>query len=145
MFADFKKFVMRGNVMDLAVGVIIGAAFGGVVKSLVDDILMPPLGLLMGKVDFSNLFINLSGNEGIKSVAQAKAAGIATINYGLFLNTVVNFLIVVFAIFMVVQRVNKMMPKQEAPVTTKDCPHCLNKVPMAATKCGFCTSELSEK
>lgn len=144
MISEFKKFILRGNVLDLAVGVIIGAAFGGIVKSLVDDVLMPPLGLLMGKVDFSNLFINLSGNESIKTVAQAKAAGVATINYGIFINNVINFIIVAFAIFLLIKQVGKMMPKEEAPAVNKECPYCLNKIPVNATKCGFCTSDFNK-
>ena len=144
MISEFKKFIMRGNVLDLAVGVIIGAAFGGIVKSLVDDVLMPPLGLIMGKVDFSNLFINLSDNTTIKTVAQAKAAGVATINYGIFINTIINFIIVAFAIFVLIKQVSKCMPKEEAPVVNKECPHCLNKIPVNATKCGFCTSDFNK-
>lgn len=145
MLEELKKFILRGNVLDLAVGVIIGAAFGGIVKSLVDDILMPPLGLVLGKVDFSNLFINLSGNDKVTSVAVAKSLGAPTINYGIFLNQIINFLIIATAVFLVVKQVNKLMPKAETPATTKECPHCLNKIPLAATKCGFCTSELEKQ
>ena len=144
MFEELKKFMLRGNVLDLAVGVIIGGAFGGIVKSLVDDVLMPPLGLLLGKVDFSNLFINLSGNDKVTSVAAAKAMGAPTINYGIFLNHIINFLIIATAVFLIVRQVNRLMPKEAAPVTTKECPYCLNKVPMGASKCGFCTSDLEK-
>ena len=139
MFKEFKEFAMRGNVLDLAVGVIIGAAFGKIVASLVDDVLMPPLGKLLGRVNFSDLFINLS-DKAYESLAAAKAAGAPTLNYGNFINTIINFLIVAFAIFMVVKTVNKWMPKAPAPVTTKDCPQCAMAIPVAAKKCGHCTS-----
>jgi large conductance mechanosensitive channel len=136
---EFKEFAMRGSVLDLAVGVIIGAAFGKVVSSLVDDVLMPPLGRLIGHVDFSSLFINLT-NVHYDSLAAAKAAGAATLNYGLFLNTIINFIIVAFAVFLLVRSVNKWMPKPPAPVTTKACPQCAMQIPVAAKKCGHCTS-----
>jgi large conductance mechanosensitive channel len=142
MFKEFKEFIMRGNVLDLAVGIVIGAAFGKIVTSLVTDILMPPIGVVMGKVDFSNLFIDLSGH-GYPSVAAAKAAGAATINYGLFLNTLVDFLIVAFVIFLVVKQANRM--KRPAPVaaaTTKECPFCHTNIPIPATRCPNCTSQL---
>jgi len=139
VFKEFKEFAMRGNVLDLAVGVIIGAAFGKIVASLVDDVLMPPLGKLLGRVNFSDLFINLS-DKAYESLAAAKAAGAPTLNYGNFINTIINFLIVAFAIFMVVRTVNKWMPKPPAPVTTKDCPQCAMAIPVAAKKCGHCTS-----
>jgi len=139
VFKEFKEFAMRGNVLDLAVGVIIGAAFGKIVASLVDDVLMPPLGKLLGRVNFSDLFINLS-DKAYESLAAAKAAGAPTLNYGNFINTIINFLIVAFAIFMVVKTVNKWMPKPSAPVTTKDCPQCAMAIPVAARKCGHCTS-----
>jgi large conductance mechanosensitive channel len=142
MFKEFKEFIMRGNVLDLAVGIVIGAAFGKIVTSLVTDILMPPIGVVMGKVDFSNLFIDLSGH-GYPSVAAAKAAGAATINYGLFLNTLVDFLIVAFVIFLVVKQANRL--KRPAPVaaaTTKECPFCHTNIPIAATRCPNCTSQL---
>ena len=142
MFKEFKAFVMRGNVLDMAVGIIIGAAFGKIVGSLVEDIIMPPIGLLLGKVDFSNLFINLSGKD-VSTVAAAKAAGAATINYGIFFNTVLNFLIVALAIFLVVRMVAKMQkPAPTAAPTAKDCPYCLSSVPLKATRCGHCTSDL---
>ncbi|HTB92428.1 MAG TPA: large-conductance mechanosensitive channel protein MscL [Candidatus Sulfotelmatobacter sp.] len=139
MLKEFKEFAMRGSVLDLAVGVIIGAAFGKIVSSLVDDILMPPIGQLLGKVNFSDLFINLSGTH-FDSVQAAKTAGKATLNYGNFINTVINFLIVAFTIFVVVRIVNRWMPKPPAPVTTKDCPQCAMAIPLAAKKCGHCTS-----
>ena len=139
MLKEFKEFAMRGSVLDLAVGVIIGAAFGKVVSSLVDDVLMPPLGRLIGHVDFSGLFINLT-NVHYNSLAAAKADGAATLNYGLFLNTIINFIIVAFAVFLLVRSVNKWMPKPPAPVTTKACPQCAMQIPVAAKKCGHCTS-----
>jgi large conductance mechanosensitive channel len=142
MLKDFKAFVMRGSVLDLAVGVIIGASFGKIVSSFVEDILMPPVGLLLGHVDFSNLFVNLSGKD-VTTVAAAKAAGAATFNYGIFLNNIINFVIVAFAVFMVVRLVMKM-EKQPAPVaaTAKDCPFCLSSIPIKATRCAHCTSDL---
>jgi large conductance mechanosensitive channel len=139
VFKEFKEFAMRGSVLDLAVGVIIGAAFGKVVSSFVDDVLMPPLGRLIGKVDFSNLFINL-GEAHYDTLAAAKAAGAPTLNYGNFLNTIINFIIVAFAIFLLVRAVNKWLPKPPAPVTTKDCPQCAMPIPVSAKKCGHCTS-----
>ncbi|HKN25039.1 MAG TPA: large conductance mechanosensitive channel protein MscL [Candidatus Acidoferrum sp.] len=139
MFKEFKEFAMRGSVLDLAVGVIIGAAFGKVVSSLVDDVLMPPLGRIIGKVDFSNLFINL-GETHYDTLVAAKAAGAPTLNYGNFLNTIINFLIVAFAIFLLVRAVNKWLPKPPPPVTTKDCPQCAMPIPVSAKKCGHCTS-----
>ena len=144
MLKDFKDFVMRGNVLDLAVAVIIGAAFGKIVTLLVSDILMPPLGLIIGNVDFSNLFINLSSVP-YQSLAAAKAAGAATINYGVFLNAVVNLLIVAFVIFLLIRAVARLKRKEEAPPaapTTRECPYCLSNVPVRATRCAFCTSEL---
>jgi len=142
VFKEFKEFAMRGSVLDLAVGVIIGAAFGKIVASLVDDVLMPPLGRLIGHVDFSNLFISLSDKH-FDTLAAAKAAGAPTLNYGNFINTIINFLIVAFAIFIAVRAVNKWMPKPvppAPPVTTKDCPQCAMPIPVAAKKCGHCTS-----
>ena len=144
MLKDFKDFVMRGNVLDLAVAVIIGAAFGKIVSLLVSDILMPPLGLVVGNVDFSNLFINLSSVP-YQSLAEAKAAGAATINYGVFLNAVVNLLIVAFAIFLLIRAVARLRRREEAPPTapaTRECPYCLSNVPVRAIRCAFCTSEL---
>jgi large conductance mechanosensitive channel len=136
---EFKEFAMRGSVLDLAVGVIIGVAFGKVVSSLVDDVIMPAIGRLLGHVDFSNLFINLS-DKSYASLAAAKAAGAPTLNYGNFLNTIINFLIVAFAVFLLVRAVNKWMPKPAAPVTTRHCPQCAMPIPVAAKKCGHCTS-----
>lgn len=144
MLKEFKEFAMRGNVLDMAVGIIVGAAFGGIVTSLVNDVLMPPIGLLLGKVDFSNLFITLAGQQ-YTSVAQAKAAGAATINYGVFLNTVINFVIVAFAVFLLVRQVNRLRRQPEpalAAPTTKDCPYCFSSIPIKATRCAHCTSEL---
>lgn len=138
MLKEFKEFAMRGSVLDLAVGVIIGAAFGKVVSSFVEDVLMPPIGRLLGHVDFSSLFINLSGTS-YASLADAKAHGAATLNYGIFLNTIINFVIVAFAVFLLVRSVNKWLPKPPAPVTTKDCPQCAMPIPLAAKKCGHCT------
>jgi len=149
MLKEFKEFAMRGNVMDMAIGIVIGAAFSPIVGSLVGDVLMPPIGLLLGNVDFSNLFFVLK--EGLtagpySSVGVAKAAGAVTINYGLFINTIINFLIVAFAIFMMIRVINKMKREQPAPAaapTTKDCPSCLMTVPIKATKCGHCTSPIA--
>ena len=147
MLKEFREFIMRGNVIDLAVGVIIGAAFGGVVTSLVNDVIMPPIGLALGQVDFKDLFVLLK--EGTTpgpyaTVAAAKAAGAVTLNWGAFVNTVINFLIVGFAIFMIVRAVNKIHKKPEpAPAApTKECPYCLSSVPLKATRCAHCTSEL---
>lgn len=144
MFQEFKKFIMRGNVMDMAVGIIIGAAFGKIVASLVADVLMPPLGLVLGHVDFSNLFISLSG-EHFASLADAKKAGAATINYGIFLNTILEFLIIAFALFIIIRAFNKLTVKPpEAPAgpTTKDCPYCFSAIAIKATRCPHCTSDL---
>ena len=149
MLKEFKEFAMRGNVVDMAVGIIIGAAFGSIVKSLVADVIMPPIGLLLGNVDFSNLFIVLK--EGsvagpFASLAEAQKAGAVTMNYGLFANTVISFIIVAFAVFMLIRALNKLQREEEAPPeepTTKECPHCLSTVPIKATRCGHCTSELT--
>ena len=143
MLKEFKQFAMRGNVLDMAVGIIIGAAFGQIVTSFVQDVLMPPIGRLLGHVDFSNLFVNLSGTH-YPTIAAAKAAGAATLNYGLFLNTIINFLIVSFAVFLLVRQVNRLAPKPApAPAATRDCPYCLSAIPLKATKCAHCTSQLS--
>ena len=145
MYNEFKTFIMRGSVVDLAVGVVIGGAFGKIVGSFVEDILMPPIGLLLGRADFSNLFINLSSNN-YPSVAAAKAAGAATLNYGIFINNIINFLIIAFAIFVLVKQINRM--QQPAPAeapATKDCPYCLSTIPLNATKCAHCTSSLNSK
>jgi large conductance mechanosensitive channel len=144
MFREFREFAMRGNVVDLAVGIIIGAAFGKIVTSLVNDIIMPPFGLLLGRVDFSNLFINLSG-QSFASLAEAKAAGAPTINYGVFLNTVMDFVIVAFAIFLLVRFINRLSRQREATPTvptTRECPFCLSMIPLRATRCPQCTSTL---
>jgi large conductance mechanosensitive channel len=142
VFKEFKEFAMRGSVLDLAVGVIIGAAFGKIVASLVDDIIMPPIGRLIGGADFSNLFINLKEGPHYDTIAAAKAAGMPTLNYGSFINNIINFLIIAFTIFLVVRAVNRWMPKPAAPVTAKDCPYCAMPIPIAAKKCGHCTSAI---
>ncbi len=143
MLKEFKAFVMRGNVLDLAVAVIIGGVFGKIVSSLVNDVLMPPIGALMGKVDFSSLFLNLS-TETFASLAEAQKAGAPVIKYGLFINTVIDFIIVSFVIFLVVRMANRLQQKPAAPAepTTKECPYCLSTVPIKATRCAHCTSEL---
>lgn len=144
MLKDFKDFIMKGNVLDMAVGVIIGAAFGKIVSSMVTDLLMPPIGLLMGGVDFSSLFINL-GQTPYTTLAEAQAAGAPTINYGLFLNNVINFLIVAAVIFLLVRQVAKLTPKPAAKPaaapTTKDCRFCLSAVPIKATRCAHCSAD----
>ncbi len=148
MFKEFKAFIMRGNVLDLAVAVVIGGAFGKIVASFVNDILMPPLGMLLGKVDFSNLYLNLSGGH-YASLAEAQAAGAVTVNYGVFVNAVVNFLIVAFAVFLVVRVANRMQHREEAAPapppapTTKTCPFCHTEIPIKATRCPHCTSQLA--
>ena len=144
MFKEFKEFAVRGNVLDLAIGVILGAAFGKIVTSLVDDILMPPLGMLLGNADFTNLFVSLNGQH-YASLAQAKAAGAPTLNYGLFLNSLVSFLLVAFAVFLVVRAVNRMRRGEEKPAVApvvKECPYCLSSIPVKATRCPQCTSDL---
>ena len=145
MWTEFREFIARGNVFDLAVGIVIGAAFASVVDSFVKDILMPPIGLLTGGVDFSDLFINLSG-ERYASLAEATEAGAATINYGIFINNVISFLLVAFAVFLLVRRYNELRRKTEsepAAPTEKECPHCRFKIPVGATRCAHCTSELA--
>jgi large conductance mechanosensitive channel len=142
MLKEFKDFIMRGNVLDLAVAVIIGGSFGKIVTSFVNDIVMPPIGLLLGKVNFSNLFIDLSG-QGYTSLADAQAAGAPTLNYGLFINTVIDFVIVAFVIFLVIKGVNSLKkPAPAAAPTTKACPQCATEIPLAAKRCPHCTSEL---
>lgn len=144
MLKEFKKFISRGNVIDLAVGIVIGAAFTSVVKSLVDDIIMPPIGLLTGGVDFSELYINLSG-EHYPSLTAASAAGAPLIRYGVFLNNVISFLIVAFAVFLLVRAYNRILPPPPPPPpSTKPCPFCCEPVALNATRCGHCTSELGE-
>jgi large conductance mechanosensitive channel len=145
MLKEFKEFAMRGNVMDMAVGIIIGAAFGKIVSSLVKDVIMPPIGKLMGGVDFTNLFVSLTDQK-FATLAAAQKAGAATINYGVFINTVLDFIIVAFAIFMVIRGMNQLKRKEEeapAEPTTKDCPYCLSTIPIKATRCGHCTSEVT--
>jgi len=145
MWKDFKAFAMKGNVIDMAVGIVIGVAFGKIITSLVNDVIMPPLGLLLGKLDFSNLFINISGKP-LTSLAEAKALGAATINYGLFLNTVIDFLIVALAIFIVIKQLNRFKAKpQPAAPDTKECGFCFTSIPIKATRCPNCTSVLDEK
>jgi large conductance mechanosensitive channel len=142
MWKEFKQFIARGNVVDLAVGVIIGAAFGKIVTSFVNDILMPPIGLLLGNVDFTNLFITLSGGA-YATLEEAQAAGAATINYGLFINTIIDFLIVAFVIFLLIKQVNRLKkPAPAAEPATKECPYCLSEIPIKATRCPHCTSEI---
>jgi large conductance mechanosensitive channel len=149
MVKEFKEFVMRGNVVDMAVGIVIGAAFGTIVKSLVDDVLMPPIGLLLGNVDFANLFITL--REGAKaagpyaSLAAAKQAGAVTLNLGIFINTIISFIIIAFAVFMVIKGINRMKREQETTAgepTTKECPFCFTTIPIQASRCPHCTSQI---
>jgi large conductance mechanosensitive channel len=148
MLKEFKEFVLRGNVLDMAVGIIIGAAFGTIVASLVKDIIMPPIGLLLGGVDFTNLFILLRAGSPAApyaSLADAQAAGAVTINYGVFINAVVSFLIVAFVVFLLIRSINRLRREEEAPPaepTTKECPYCLSTIPIKATRCAHCTSEL---
>ena len=148
MLKEFKEFIMRGNVVDMAVGIIIGAAFGTIVKSLVSDIIMPPIGLLLGNVDFSNLFILLKEGKmagPFATLADAQKVGAVTLNYGMFINTIISFLIVAYAVFLLIRIINKYKRQAEAPPpvpTTKECPYCLLAIPIKATRCGHCTSEL---
>lgn len=145
MLKEFKEFALRGNVVDMAVGIIIGAAFGTIVKSLVSDVIMPPIGLLLGKVDFSNLFVVLKhGTTGgpYASLAEAQAAGAVTINFGLFINTIISFIIVAFSVFFLIRSINRLKRKEApAEITTKECPYCLSTIPINATRCPHCTSE----
>jgi large conductance mechanosensitive channel len=148
MFKEFKEFAMKGSMVDMAVGIIIGAAFGTIISSLVADIIMPPIGLLLGNVDFANLFVLLKEGKvpgPYGSLAIAKAAGAVTLNYGVFINTIVSFLIVAFSVFLIVRNINKLRRQEEASPTvptTKECPYCLSVIPIKAVKCGHCTSEL---
>ena len=150
MMKEFKDFAMRGNVVDMAVGIIIGAAFGTIVNSLVKDVIMPPIGLALGNVDFSNLFAVIKGGSvpgPYATIADAANAGAISINYGVFINTIINFLIVAFAVFLLIRMINKAKaaaekPAPEAAPTTKACPYCLSTIPVKATKCAFCASEL---
>jgi len=146
MWKEFREFAMKGNVVDLAIGVVIGGAFGKIVTSLVNDLIMPLVGLLLGRIDFSNLFINLSGDH-YNTIAEAKKAGAATLNYGMFLNSVLDFLIVAFSIFIVIRQLNKLRKnkeevKKEEAVTTKECPYCISSIPLEAKRCPACTSQL---
>jgi large conductance mechanosensitive channel len=141
MFKEFKEFAVRGNVIDMAVGIVIGAAFGRIVSSFVNDVLMPPIGMLMGKMDFSNLFVTLGGPT-YATLAEAEAAGAPTLRYGLFINSIIDFLIVAFAIFLVVQQMNRLKRKPPEDPTTKECPYCVSQIPLGATRCPSCTSEL---
>jgi len=148
MFKEFKEFAMRGNVVDMAVGIIIGAAFGTIVNSVLSDIIMPPIGLFLGNVDFSGLFIVLKEGKiagPYVSPTAAKAAGAVTVNYGIFVNTVINFLIVAFSVFLLIRYINKLKKEEKAPPpvpTTKECPYCLSIIPINATRCAHCTSQL---
>ncbi|HIE57036.1 MAG TPA: large-conductance mechanosensitive channel protein MscL [Anaerolineales bacterium] len=148
MLKEFKEFIMRGNVIDMAVGIIIGAAFGAIIKSLVGDILMPVFGLLLGGADFTNLFIVLregSSPAPYGTLAAAQEAGAVTMNYGLFFNAIVSFLLVAFAIFLLIRTINRMRKEEEAPSaepTTKECPYCFTEIPLQATRCPHCTSEI---
>jgi len=149
MMKDFKEFALRGNVLDMAVGIIIGAAFATIVKSLVEDIIMPPIGLLLGNVDFTNLFVVIK--QGVTAgpyaaLLDAKEAGAVSINYGVFINHIITFLIIAFCVFMIVRNFMKLQKKKEEPAaepTTKECPHCFSTIPIKATRCAFCTSQLS--
>jgi large conductance mechanosensitive channel len=141
MLKEFRDFAMRGNVIDLAVGVIIGGAFGKIITSFVSDVLMPPFGLVLGRVDFSNLFLSLNG-QSYKTIAEAQAAGAPTLNYGLFLNATIDFLIVAFVIFLLIRTINRMQKPAPAALTTKDCPYCFSAIPIKATRCPQCTSQI---
>ena len=144
MFKEFKEFALRGSVLDLAIGIIIGGAFGKIVTSLVNDILMPPIGLILGKVNFANLYLNLSGKP-YASLADAQAAGAATINYGIFINDIIDFIIVAFVIFLIIRQVNRFARKPVAPAepTTRECPYCFTEISVKASRCPNCTSELN--
>ncbi|HEV2356288.1 MAG TPA: large-conductance mechanosensitive channel protein MscL [bacterium] len=141
MLKEFREFAMRGNLLDMAIGIILGAAFGRIISSLVNDIVMPPIGLALGGLDFANLFVTLKGGP-YPSVAAAKAAGAPTINYGVFINTIIDFVIVAFVIFLVIRQVNRMRRQPAAAPTTKPCPYCLSAIPLGAVRCPNCTSDL---
>jgi large conductance mechanosensitive channel len=149
MLKEFKEFALRGNVVDMAIGIVIGAAFGTIVTSLVDDIITPPIGLLLGRVDFSNLYVLLKAGDPAPpyaSLADAQAAGAVTINYGLFISTVIGFLIVAFVVFLIIRGINRIRREEEAPPeepTTKECPYCFSEISIQATRCAYCTSELA--
>jgi large conductance mechanosensitive channel len=151
VFKEFKEFAVKGNVVDMAVGIIIGAAFGAIVKSLVSDMIMPPIGLILGNVDFSNLFVVLKEGAAAApyvSLAEAQKAGAVTINYGLFVNAVISFVIVAFAVFLLIRSINRLKRQEEAPpaeATTKECQYCYSAIPIKATRCPNCTSELTQK
>ena len=148
MLKEFREYAMRGNVLDMAVGIIIGAAFGAIIKSMVADVIMPPIGMLLGNVDFTNLYVIMQAGVPVgpyASLTAAQEAGAVTLNYGLFLNTIVNFLIVAFAIFVLIRSINRLQREEEAPPPdpiTKDCPFCFTEIPIKATRCPHCTSEL---
>jgi large conductance mechanosensitive channel len=147
MLKEFKEFAVRGNVIDMAVGIILGTAFGAIVKSLVSDVIMPPIGLALGNVDFANLFLTLKVGDPAgpyASLADAQAAGAVTINYGFFVNTIISFIIIAFVVFLLIRYINRLKREEEAPPepTTKDCPYCLSSIPIKATRCPQCTSEL---
>jgi large conductance mechanosensitive channel len=145
MFKEFKEFAIKGNAMDMAIGIIIGAAFGAIVKSMVDDVIMPPIGLLLGNVDFSNLFIVLKAGKdaaaSLTTLAQAKAAGAVTLNYGAFINVIVSFIIISFTVFLLIKAINRFKKASE-PSNTRDCPYCLLSIPKKASRCSHCTSEI---
>lgn len=149
MLKEFKEFAMRGNVVDMAVGIIIGVAFGAIIGSFVADVLMPPIGLLLGHVDFSNVFVVLKHGAmpgPYASLAAAKQAGAVTLNVGIFINTIISFLIIAFAVFLVIRSINRLKKKEEAPApvpTTKECPFCYSAIPLKATRCPHCTSQLA--
>ncbi len=143
---EFKEFAVRGNVIDMAIGILVGAAFGKIVSSLVEDIIMPPIGIITGKIDFSNLYINLSGGA-YKTLAEAKAAGAATINYGIFINNVISFLVVAMCVFLLVKQINNLRRREDAESiapTQRSCPHCFSSISIKATRCPLCTSQLGE-
>jgi large conductance mechanosensitive channel len=145
MLKEFKEFVMRGSVIDMAVGIIIGAAFGTIIKSLVDDVIMPPIGLLLGNIDFSNLFAVLKVGKvpgPYETLALAKAAGAVTVNYGFFINTIITFLIVAFCVFILIKNINKMQKEVPVDATTKECPYCISVIPIQAKRCPHCTSQM---
>ena len=147
MLKEFKAFAMRGNMVDMAVGIIIGAAFGAIVKSMVDDVIMPPIGLVLGNVDFSNLFLILKAGKSAgpyASLAEAKAAGAVTLNYGVFINTVVSFLIVAFAVFLLIRQMNVLKQQEVPEEKTRECPYCVSRVAIGAVRCPYCTSELKK-
>jgi large conductance mechanosensitive channel len=148
MFKEFKEFAMRGNVVDMAVGIVVGAAFGTIINSFVADVIMPPIGLILGNVDFSGMFIVLKEGKvagPYQTIAAAKAAGAVTLNYGVFINTIISFLIIAFSVFIVIRNVNRLKRKEEATPalpTTKECPYCMSVIPIKAVRCPQCTSEL---